>query len=232
VGWLIGGNNVYAASTGPGRYGSGHVYLSNGGTSPWVAVGSNNFAKATRVHSLAVGNNGSVYAGVNSLLNGAVAGGNVYVAATPTSIWQLVGGGAMPNNKFVIALTTDVNNNVYAGTSSINQSGGIVYISNNGSGVWTQFATPMPDGGTINKIIVDSQKDIYTASGGGNVYVATNGSASWNIVGGGSPDNTPVYSIYVSTSGDVYAATKNGMVYFSSGGTGSWVLIAGGRVPL
>lgn len=110
-------------------------------------------------------------------------------------------------------MVIDSNNNLYAGTMGgvFNGFGaGKVFKYNESLGYWTMLAGSGAggslDGSSVNKMIVDSNNNLYAGTNAGNIFKYVNG--IWTLMG--MTLNQQILALTLDSNNNLYAGTNNG----------------------
>ncbi len=135
----------------------------------------------------------------------------------------------------VNSVTTDIDDNIYAGTgegnvwkydtSSVNTNNTWVKL-----GMTTASGGAPLDGSAVNSVVVDGRKNVYAGTTNGNVWKYTSRANTWSQLSGsgtgGTLDGSAVTSILIVGS-SIYAGTSNGSVWKYNKDSNSWDQLPG-----
>lgn len=189
------GSSIYPErGAGIGVDGAGNAYIS--GTTQCLAFPTSNSISGVR--------NGSPAVLMQGTINGSTSDWS------PTTI-----AGRFDR---VTALAFDSGNDIYAGTSAVDATGGGIYKLLNGNTAWGSANNGITSS-TIDAIAVDPNNSaIVYAAGSGHLYKTTNGGAGWNVLSQAVGTSAV---IAIATNSTVYVGSSLGLIYSTNAGS-SW----------
>lgn len=210
-------NNIIFAGTPSG----GGIFVSTNGGSTW-SLKSNGLPVNQSVKSIAVGNNGAVYALLNKIYKSTNGGNN----------WELLVNS--PDGMTNIFITSG--GNIFVGQETTTAGNGI-YLSSNAGAAWVQKCSGIPTVvigpftyyRSITGIVTDQSGNLFASVGGGNastesgVYKSTNNGDSWVRASSGLLADAQVKPISITGGGLLYVGVKN-RIYKSDNGSMTWTV--------
>lgn len=151
----------------------------------------------------AVTSDGTMYQATGVSGNGTAGNGGVTLIYSLDGIhWTQVA--SFPTNNDYVQSLYAVGNTVYVGTGN-----GYVYSTSNQGSSWQSGTTQVPDGSTVNAIVVDDSGNYYAGTNNGNVYYSTSSGVSWGLLTNQPAGGGGIESLAIDTAGTLYAITAN-----------------------
>ncbi len=204
--------NIYA--TGSFTNASGKYYVAKWDGTSWSELGGVNSLSANgSIVSLYVDATGNIYAGGTFTNGSSITNGKNYVAKFNGTSWSELGGlNALSANGFILKITSDVNNNIYA-SGQFYDSNSKDYVAKFDGTSWSALGgTSLAAIGAIEGLETDAAGNVYCGglfyNGSHNYYVAKFDGLNWSELGGNNSlhGNSGISGIIVDANNNIYTA--------------------------